>query len=263
MKALTKSVLTFLIPVMVPVFLQGAAVAQVVSEDPDGATYDRGASYGVTVGMELMEGDTISTKGSTLILSLCEGSLITIYPNSEVQLVSGSMGAVSLKLMKGEILGDASAMCEFTVETKVGTATMSDGVYGVVHTASGNQGWGLQVRNLDGSVKFVGGSNLDTSNVSVSLVEPGKEIEIPAGEEMVLQGVYNPSSDVFALLEGGAVIAVLDGQTIGELRSDSERMANAARRGPPDQDDSATDSTPAPLIIDIPVEDIETASDKG
>lgn len=257
MKAFTKSVLTFLLPVMVPVFLNGAGMAQVVSEDPDGATYDRGATYGVSVGMDLMEGDTIKTGGSTLVLSLCEGSLVTIYPGSEVQLVSSGAGMVSLNLMKGEILGDASSACEFSVSTKVGTAKMSGGVYGIVHTSSGQEGWALQVRNLDGKAKFVGGSNLDTSNMTVSMVEPDKEVEIPAGEEMALQGVYNESSDVFALLEGGAVVAILDMQEAANLRSEAGRMA-AKARGPQEETD-----TPAPQVIEIPYEDVETASDKG
>lgn len=259
MKALTKSVLTFLLPVIAPVFLQGAGAAQVISEDPDGATFDRGAVYGVSVGMELMAGDSVSTEGSTLILSLGGGSLLTIYPNSEVEIISASNGAVSLRLVRGEILGDASAGFVFTVVTNLGTATISDGVYGIVHTSSEAAGWDLQIRNLDGSVSFTGDNNLDTTNVTASIVEPGQEISIPAGEEMTLQGVYNESSDAFALLEGGATIAVLDNQTQFALREQQEAIAGVARAF------EQAGQAPAPaVIIELPpVEGTETASDRG
>jgi hypothetical protein len=258
MNSLSKSVVTFLFPILIaPVVLAGATV---VYENPDGATLNRDGGVNVSIGMELMQGDVLDSGDATVILSLCEGSLVTVYPNSVVAISSMSDGSVALSLTKGEILGDASVDCQISVATAVGTASVTDGVFGVLMNSMANGAWTLQVRNLDGSVKFVGDPNLDTSNTTVSLIEPNKQIEIPSGEEVIVRGLYNESAEAFVLAEEGAAIALLGDEVSGEMRTAAQQMAAAAGQGgAPEADAGET----APVIIEIPLEDVETASDKG
>jgi len=241
-----------------PALLQAQSTAKVVYEEPDGATLLGANVVNVTAGMDLRAGDTINTGDATVILSLCQGSLVTVYPNSEVTITSISGSRVGLSLSRGELLGDSSPSCELSVSTAVGTASISDGVFGILMNRMGDQGWTLQVRNLDGSVSFIGDPNLDTSNLTVSLLEPNKEILIPTGEEIIVRGVYNEADDSFTLTQDG-VIAVLDSDITGEMRSEAETMASSAMEAetPP------AEAGQQPVIIEIPLEDVETASDKG
>jgi hypothetical protein len=261
MKSPSKSVVTFLFSILIaPVFLNGAAAAKVVYENPDGATINRDGGTSVSSGMDLMQGDVLDTGNATVILSLCEGSLVTVYPNSVVAISSLSDGSVSLRLSKGEILGDASANCQISVATTVGTASVTNGVFGVLMNSMADSGWTLQVRNLDGSVKFIGDPNLDTSNTTVSLIEPNKEVEIPSGEEVIVRGLYNESAEAFVVSQDGAVLAMLEDSVTGEMRTAAQQMAAAAgETGTP----GAATGEDAPVIIEIPYEDVETASDKG
>lgn len=260
MKSLSKSVVTFIFPILIAPVLLSGAVATVVYENPDGATLNRDGGINISSGMELTQGDVLDSGDATVILSLCEGSLVTVYPNSVVTISSMTDGSVSLSLSKGEILGDASADCQISVATAVGTASVTDGVFGVLMNSMAESGWTLQVRNLDGSVKFVGDPNLDTSNTTVSLIEPNKEIEIPSGEEVIVRGLYNETAEAFVLSEEGAAIALLGDDVSGQMRTAAQQMAAAAgQTGTPE----AGTGEAAPVIIEIPYEDVETASDKG
>lgn len=238
-----------------PMALQGANVVEVVFEQPDGALYQRGGLYNVNVGLQFMDGDVLQTNDSTVILSVCEGSLLTAYPGTEVEITSTGDGTLSLRLIKGEVLGDVSDDCRLNVATKVGTASITGGVFGVVQNLAGDQGWTMQVRNLDGTVDFIGDPKLDTSAMTVSLIEPNETISIPAGEEIIVRGVYYEATDVFALTQGGAAIASMDPADVDQLREAVQEMSSATLPEPPPPAD--------PLIIEIPYEDIETASDKG
>lgn len=248
-------VITILLSLLAPFTLQAANAAEVVYEDPDGALYERGGLYTVKVGIELLEGDVLQTNDSTVILSLCEGSLLTAYPGTEVKLAQLGDGTVSFKLIRGEVLGDVSDDCRLDVGTKVGTASITSGVFGVVQNLAGDQGWTMQVRNLDGTVDFIGDPKLDTSNMTVSLIEPNETISIPAGEEIIVRGVYFEATDVFSLVQGGAALASMDPEDIDSLREAAQNMSSATIPPPP--------ATTPPVIIEIPYEDIETASDKG
>lgn len=257
MKALIKTVLTFLLPVIaVPAFLQGAA--QVVSEDPDGAILVRGGDYAVTVGLSLMEGDVIESGDSTVIVSFSDGSRLTVYPNSAVRIKGLSEDSATLDLVRGEILGDAMDDSSFTVDTVVGRASVSGGVFGILMNQMG-EGWTLQVRNLDARVSFTGAPDLDTSNVTVSMLEPDEQVDIPTGEEIIVRGIYNEDEEFFALTREGAAIASIDTDTIGQLQEAAQEMSAVEIPGPPVEVPAGDGG----VIIDIPYQDVETASEKG
>jgi hypothetical protein len=241
-----------LVSLLAPFAMQAANVAEVVYEEPDGALYVRGGIYTVKVGLQLLEGDILQTNDSTVILSLCEGSLLTAYPNTEVQLALLGDGTVAVKLMSGEVLGDITDDCRLDVRTKVGTATITGGVFAVVQNLAGGQGWTMQVRNLDGQVTFVGDSKLNTNNMTVSLIEPNETIEIPAGEEIIVRGIYSETTDVFTLTQDGAAMAAMEPDQVDQLREAVQQMSSAI-----------LPAAELPFIIEIPYEDIETASDKG
>jgi len=248
---------SFLPLVLAPVLVNAQPTVKVVYEDPDGATLLGANVVNVTTGMELEAGDTINTGDATVILSLCGGSLVTIYPNSEVTVTSASGMGASLSLSRGELLGDASASCDLSVSTVAGTASISDGVFGVLMNRMGGQGWTLQVRNLDGGVNFIGDPNLDVSNVTVSVIEPNMEMLIPTGEEIIVRGIYNEEARSFALTQDG-VLAMMDEDVVGEMRDEAQTMASSGI-----ETDTPQVQTNIPVIIEIPFEDVETASDKG
>ncbi|HKJ90718.1 MAG TPA: FecR domain-containing protein [Oceanipulchritudo sp.] len=239
-----------------PLFLGAAPAAQVISEQPDGATYVRGAAYEVSSGMSLMEGDRLETGNATVILSFADGSLLTAYPGTALEVAGSGNGSVSLTLSRGEILGDASGMTRFTVMTKAGTTTASGGVFGILQSETGGDNWSLQVRNLNATVDFMADMSLNTGDVTASLLEPGKTVSISSGEEVVVRGVYNESANVFTLAEDGGALVAIDAGTVAELREASEQMSSAVLP-------EMTGGPESPVMIEIPFEDVETASDKG
>ena len=239
-----------------PLFLGAAPVAQVISEEPDGATYFRGATYEVATGMSLMEGDRLETGDATVILSFADGSLLTAYPGTVLEIAGSANGVVSLDLSRGEILGDASGMRSFAVMTKAGTTTASGGVFGVLQNETGGDNWSLQVRNLNANVDFVPDIGLDAGDVTATLLEPGKTVSIPSGEEVVLRGVYDDTANVFTLAGDGGALVALDAGTVAELREASEFMSSVVLP-------EMTGGAESPVIIEVPFEDVETASDKG
>jgi hypothetical protein len=259
MKALIKS---SFIALLAPLALQAANVAEVVYEEPDGAVYKRGGLYSIEVGLELIAGDLLQTNDSTVILSLCEGSLLTAYPGTEVLFAQMSDGTVAVKLMRGEVLGDISDDCRMDVQTKAGVASVDNGVFGVLQNLAGNQGYTVQVRNLDGKVGFIGDPKLDTTNVAVSLIEPNERIEIAPGEEIIIRGVYYEGTEVFALTQEGASMAAMDADMIDEMREAVQQMSSVVLPEAPGEGDEPPPPPPS-IIIEIPYEDIETASDKG
>ncbi|MEX0324373.1 MAG: hypothetical protein AB3N63_19610 [Puniceicoccaceae bacterium] len=262
MKVLRKSVAISLLISIFSCAAIGATLAQVVAEDPNGATITRGGSnLNLQPGNILQEGDVIKSNAATVVISICDGALVTLYPKSELAVVSLSADVATVNLMKGELLGDTITGCAISVDNKVGRADISNGVYGVLLNETG-EGWTLQVRNLDGKVTFTGGEKLDTSNMTVSLVEPGKSLPIPAGEEIIVRGIYDRSTEIFTLVTGGAAIAMLPDSTIGTMRDDASTMASIGRDDE-DDDDDGEDPDPDEVFIPIPLEDIETASDKG
>lgn len=263
MKSLSRSVLAFCLSTLsVPALLSGN-VAQVVYEDPDGAQINRGGTLAVYSGLQVQQGDLIETGDATVILSLCEGSLITIYPQSAVTVSGLTGGSVSLILARGEVLGDASAACQLDITTVVGTASISGGVFGVLLNPGEDGALTQQVRNLDGNVTFVPDSGLDTGAVQTSLVEPGKEISVPSGEEIIVQGTYNESTESFSLTQDAA-LAMLDFNVTGDMRSTVQMMSSVTGGGQTDEPGESGDGdSPEKVIIEIPFEDMETTSDKG
>lgn len=231
----------------------------------------------VDTGDALQEGDLIKTNGATVIVSICDGALVTLYPGTEVTLSGLGTSVAKLNLSSGEILGDSMSGCGISVSNVVGTANISNGVYGVLLTQSG-QGWTLQVRNLDGKVTFTGADSLDSSNMAISLVEAGKTIDVPVGEEVIIRGIYDSGRDVFALSTGGAAMAMISDETVGKMRDDSIQMSAVGRGqgqgGRPEDNPARTkalprvEQTPAAekakeVLIEIPWREVETVSDPG
>lgn len=264
MKALIKS---SIIALLAPFALQAANVAEVVFEEPDGAVFQRGGLFSIQAGLELVEGDLLQTNDSTVILSLCDGSLLTVYPDTEVLLATLANGSVAIKLMRGEVLGDVADSCRIDIQTKSGVASVESGVFGALQNLAGDQGWTVQVRNLDGQVAFIGDPKLDTTNVTVSLIEPNERVEIAPGEEIIVRGIYYEGTDVFEVVQGGAALAEIEPELLDEMREKVDEMSSAkpdAPETPPEeQTDEPTQSPAEPppaVIIEIPYEDIEIAS---
>lgn len=258
MKSLKISVVLSLITALLVPAVSAASSAQVVAEDPDGAVVVRGsASKAISSGSTLKQGDVVKSNGATLVVSICDGALVTIYPNSEVAVSSLASDVAVLNLIKGELLGDTISGCSVSVANKAGTADISNGVYGVIMNQTG-QGWTLQVRNLDGNVSFTGSENLDTSNVTASIVNPGETTSVGAGEEITIRGTFDDNNNVFSLTSGGAVIAGLPDEAINRM-SDQAKEMNAI-----DEEDEGGEGPPPgpPEFIDLP-DQAETASDHG
>lgn len=225
-----------------------ATTAQVVAEDPDGSLVLRtGTTMMLDAGDLLQEGDQIQTRPSTVVVSICDGALVTIYPKSEVIVASLSTETAVLNLVKGELLGDTIAGCKISISNKVGTADISNGVYGVLLNQEGDS-WTLQVRNLDGEVTFTGG-NLDAGAAS-ALLESGKAVYIPTGEQLTVIGTYNPDSRLFSA--ASVSLAPMPPEVIEEMQEQIDEIRNLEPDGPT-----------IPDLIEIPFVDVETASDKG
>lgn len=260
MKSLKLSAVLSLILTLLAPSIVVAAEAQVVAEDPDGSLVVRGGStMMLDAGDLLREGDVIKTRSSTVVVSVCDGALVTIYPDSEVAITSLSEELAVLNLVKGELLGDTIAGCDVSIANKVGTADISNGVYGVLLNQTG-KGWTLQVRNLDGSVTFTGG-NIDTTDITAALVQTGKAINIPAGQQLIISGAYNPSNNVFTPIGGAGALSIIPADVVDQMEDGADNMEDIA---PEWEDSTGGDDTPVdPGLIKVPNENIETASDKG
>ncbi|HSH09397.1 MAG TPA: hypothetical protein VK995_03360, partial [Oceanipulchritudo sp.] len=170
--------------------------------------------------------------------------------------VVSSLGSVQaeLNLKSGELLGDSISGRSISVTSVVGTTNISNGVFGVLLSSSG-ESWTLQVRNLDGNVTFTGADGLDSSSMAVAIVDAGKSVNVPVGEEFVARGSYNAETDVFALSSGGAVIAMMSDDTTSGMRQQADKMAAFGTTPVAGQE------VPAEVIIEIPWREVETASE--
>ena len=238
-------------------------VAQIVYVSSEDAIVEQGdSSLIATAGQVLTGGSEIKSNEATVIISICDGSLVTIYPQSTVRIDNLQAGIVELVLVSGEILGDNGGNCDISVGTKAGKASIIDGVFGVVLNDDGDNGWTLQVRNLDGTVTFVGQPNLDTSATIVTLLEPNKVVEIPPGEEFIVRGIYDADSDVFAIAQEGVALALISEISFGEFTERVEFMNAAGEEWANEQE--PTEEAPAkPEEIEVPFEEFDTASEKG
>jgi hypothetical protein len=267
-----------------PAVMFAEPVAEVVSESPDGAVYERDGSTPITAGDTLMGGDLLVTNDATVVLAFADGSVMTVSPKSSLKINEKMDGSMELVLNFGEVLGKVPAGVESTVITKIGTTMASNGVFGVLQSQTADETWTLQVRNLNGSVSFLPSQAIDPG-MTVSLLEPGKLIEIAPGEEIIVRGLYNEEEEVFVFAEGEApVVAVLDNETTFALEQSSEQMASVelpsfaegtstavtatGTEGPgqgPGEGPSAgpVEGGDSTVIIEIPFGDIEVASDKG
>ncbi len=267
MKFLQKSVALLAINTLILPGLLSGAVARVVAEDPDGAEITRaGTSMSIAGGDLLMEGDVLLSNSSTLVVSICDGALVTIYPDSEVVVSSLSEEMAVIDLVKGEILGDTISGCAVSIANKAGTADISNGVFGVLMDQTGD-GWTLQVRNLNGEVSFTGSPSMDSGNVTASIVEADGLFPIPQSSELTLRGTYNPDDESFVLVPGGAALSGLPDEAAENMIIVSENHNTIRQQGggAPAGEQSDEGGAPAsmPDIIEIPFDDIDTASDKG
>jgi hypothetical protein len=257
MKSLKISVvLSFLTALLAPAMLNAATSAQVVAEDPDGGLLIRSGSVSLlALGDLLKEGDVIKSNAATVVVSICDGALVTLYPNSEVAVSSLNDSAAVLNLVKGEILGDTLSGCTVSVTNKAGTTDISNGVYGLLLSES-NEGWTLQVRNLDGNVNFTGGNNLDVSTATAAIVGPGSTVDVPAGDKLTVRGSYDADTNVFKLVTS----------SVGGMPDDvADRMGDVGKEmsGRRDMDTPPDAPVGPPDVLELPFDDIETASDKG
>src|SRR6056300_1742037 len=103
MKSFKLSVLLSLVSAVFAPVILNAQGAVVVAEDPDGGIVVRaGSSMALSPGGALQAGDLVKSNGATLILSICDGSLITVYPNSEIMVNSLGTEVAMISLIKGE-----------------------------------------------------------------------------------------------------------------------------------------------------------------
>jgi len=251
-----------LLSTLLPAAMSAQILAQIVYVSSEDAIVEQGDSTIIaTAGLALTGRSEIKSNEATVIVSICDGSLITIYPESVVKVDNLQAGVVELVLVSGEILGDNGGNCDISVGTKAGEASITEGVFGVVLNDDGENGWTLQVRNLDGTVTFVGQPNLDTSASIVTLLEPNKIIDIPPGEEFIVRGIYDADSDVFALAQEGVALALISETSFSSMTDDVEFMNAAGEEWANEQ--QPEEPAPQPEEIEVPFEEFDTASEKG
>jgi hypothetical protein len=259
-----------------------ASAAVVLSVDPSGAEFElNGATAEIMAGSSLGEGGTLSTGESTVVLALANGTRITVDPGTEMVLstirqsrVNKGAFETAFDLKKGKLLIDSSgvpfgASGTTAVDTRIGRTVGSGGVYSI-SMADMDTGFSLDINNVDAEVSLTPSLDLDVSKMQTTAVEPGKPIMVPTGESITIRGFIIPELDRVELREGSVVMADIPSSEIQDIREATQEMSSIDIPEAPDAPAVTEDTVPVigdddegVVVIEIPVEDVETASDKG
>lgn len=218
----------------------------------------------VQAGVTMESGSTLETNRSRVVVILANGARVTVAPQSVVNITSSG-----LELVEGELTGSAPMGSEISVATEMGTTTAYGATFAISLYRMG-EGSTLEIKNTKGMVSFTADVNLGAGDGTVTLVEPGKSTSVAPGEKLIVRATYNPATDSLVLAPQGQAaqqeaIAPEEAQAItqSEQEMSAVQLPDPAEEVVEEATAVAEEVTEELTAIDIPIEDVETASNPG
>lgn len=253
MKLLKHSLLTLLcFFVATSSLLEAAKVQRVLVKNADGTTVDVTDQY-------TNEDGVIESGDQELMVTTDDGSIVTITPNSSVVIGSGTEGATQVTVVTGAVVATSKGGT-INVSTAAGTFTTTGGNLLVTQATTGTDNVVVTAVNSDGNtVSFTPAG--DAGNLG--------PVELVAGEEATITGQSDEGTFkavapvVTAKANPGILVAVQ--KTASTSVSIAATLPAAATQGPaqPTQSQSESPTVVDPIVITIPVDNVEIASNPG
>lgn len=235
---------------------------QAVSVQPMGAEITVGdRTMDVRSGMDLSSGGMVDTNASTLVVVRTNGSRVKVDPGSRVEITSSG-----INMVQGSATVTAPMGARFDVGSDIGVVEGIGATFGVALNLSDDMAT-LEISNVSGTVNFTADVGLDTSETTVTMVEPGMQTSVPAGDKLVVRVIARPGTDEYALAPQGAMQEAIAPDMADEIAQTGDEISQISVPTLP-EDVPAEVPAPVideddPVIIEIPVEDVEVASDPG
>ena len=235
---------------------------QAVSVQPMGAEISVGdRTMDVRSGMDLSGGGMVDTNASTLVVARTNGSRVKVDPGSRVEMTSGG-----INLMQGSVTVTAPMGAQFDVGSDIGVVEGIGATFGVSLNLSGEMAT-LEISNASGMVNFTADMGLDTTETTVTMIEPGKQTSVAPGDKLVVRVVARPGTGEYAIAPQGVTQEAIAPEMAENISQTGDEISQISVPMLPDE---APDEVPVPVadeddpvIIEIPVEDVEVASDPG
>lgn len=245
-----------------------AKVRQILAKNADGTTVD------VTEQFET-DGGEISSGDQQLVITTEDGSVITVNPQSNVIVSFGDTGATEVTITAGAVIASSQG-APVNINTVAGTFTTTQGNVAVQQSSAGDNNVSVTAVNAEGSeVQFTpSDSSVETSPV------------LAVGEQTTITG----KSDGQSFSASNAVTVKADPVTVSTVNQVSSSSIAAVQspvqetfvvteqdddQGEDEQAEETTaedsseavavenDGTPEPVVIEIPVDNVEVASNPG
>lgn len=238
---------------------------QIVSVSPSGAEYGMGGQFmAAESGTTLEAGSTLETNQSSVVLVMPDGARAEVAPGAVVNVTS-----TGLELVEGTITGTTPMGVELSVASDLGVTSAYGATFAVTMVRMGD-GSSLEIKNVKGMVSFTADVNLGGDDGTVTVVEPGKTTSVAPGEKLIVRAIYDPQTDRLALAPQGQAavqepIAPDEAQAIAQSEQEMSavEMTDPAEEPVTETTETAPEPIEDPVVIDIPIEDVETASNPG
>lgn len=244
-----------------------AKVRQILAKNADGTTVD------VTNQFET-DGGTISSGDQQLVITTEDGSVITVNPQSSVIVSFGDTGATEVTITAGAVIASSQG-APVNINTVAGTFTTTQGNLAVQQSSAGENNFSVTAVNAEGSdVSFTPSD----SSVEASPV-------LAVGEQTTITGKadnqsFSASNAVTVRADPVTVSTVnqVSSSSVAAVQSPVQETFVVTEQDDQGEDEQAeetssedsteavvveNDGTPEPVVIEIPVDNVEVASNPG
>ncbi|NBD39157.1 MAG: hypothetical protein GVY10_11375 [Verrucomicrobia bacterium] len=212
-------------------------------------------------GMDLSGGGMVETNASSLVVARTNGSRVKVDPGSRVEITSSG-----INIVQGSATVNAPMGAQFDVGSEIGVVEGIGATFGVSLNLSGDMAT-LKISNASGTVNFTADIGLDTSGTTVTMVEPGKQTSVAPGDSLTVRVVARPETGELALVPEGAIVEAISPEVTEEITQTGDEISQISVPTPPDEVPGETPVTDPEdvneVIIPLPIEDVEVASDPG
>ncbi len=235
---------------------------QAISVEPAGAEITaNGRTMDVRSGMDVSSGGMVETNESTVVIARTNGSRVELAPDSRFEITPTG---IDLKQGNATVTGPMGS--QFDVSSEIGVVEGYGATFGVSLNLAGEMAT-LEISNVEGMVNFTADVDLDSTEVSATLIEPGKQVSVAPGDKLVIRVIYQEDREVYAIAPQGVAQEQVTPDMAEQITQTGDNISRISVPSVPDEAPeevpTPADAEDSPVIIEIPVEDVEIASDPG